>query len=137
MNFKCGFGNIYASNDDRERQAFWEELGIVINSMEISWCLRGDFNTVRSVEEKIGSGFNYSAMFQFSSFIEEIGCIDLPLTGGKYTWSSNRVEPTYCRLDRFLISPRISLTFANLKQNVLPRSLSDHNAISLAIEKIN
>ena len=34
-NFKCGFGNIYASNDDRERQAFWEELGIVINGMEI------------------------------------------------------------------------------------------------------
>ena len=85
MNFKCGFGNIYASNDDRERQAFWEELGNVINSIEIPWCLGGDFNTIRSEEEKTGSGFNYSVMFQFSSFIEEIRCIDFPLIGGKFT----------------------------------------------------
>ena len=48
-------------------------------------CLGGDFNIVRSEEEKIGSGFNYSTMLQFSSFIEEIGCIDFPLTGGKFT----------------------------------------------------
>ena len=37
--FKCGFGNIYAPNDDRERQVFWNELGTVINNIEIPWCL--------------------------------------------------------------------------------------------------
>ena len=35
LNFKCDFGNIYAPNEDRKRQAFWEKLGNVINSMEI------------------------------------------------------------------------------------------------------
>ena len=105
--------------------------------MEISWCLGSDFNTVRSEEEKIGSGFNYSAMFQFSSFIEKIGCIDFPLTSGKFTWSSNKVEPTYCRLDKFLISLGFLLIFQNLKQNILPRSLFDHNAVSLAVKKTN
>ena len=52
LNFKCGFGNIYAPSDDRERQAFWEELGTIINSMEILRFLGGDFNSVRSEEEK-------------------------------------------------------------------------------------
>ena len=34
-NFRCGFGNIYTPNDDRERQAFWEDLGIVIKNLQI------------------------------------------------------------------------------------------------------
>ena len=39
-NIRCGFGNIYVPNDDRERQVFWEELEAVLKSKEDPWCLR-------------------------------------------------------------------------------------------------
>ena len=84
-NFKCGFGNIYAPNDEREKQTFWEELGAVLRSKDFPWCLGGDFNTVRYAEEKIGAGYNHTAMSQFSNFIDDCGLLDLPMSGGKFT----------------------------------------------------
>jgi hypothetical protein len=43
-------------------------------------------------------------MMEFSDFIFEQGLTDLPLTGGSFTWSNNE-NPTWSRLDRFLVSP--------------------------------
>ena len=97
----------------------------------------GDFNVVRRSGEKIGAAYNQAAMTDFSNFIEEAGLMDLPLSGGRFTWSSNRVDPTFCRLDRFLVSPSFMLTFQNLIQSILPRSLSNHHAISLAADITN
>ncbi|XVF47834.1 hypothetical protein PTKIN_Ptkin03bG0142700 [Pterospermum kingtungense] len=49
---------------------------------EVPWCLGGDFNIVRCVEEKIGLSYNQRAMECFSEFIEGLGLIDLPLGRG-------------------------------------------------------
>ena len=136
-NFRCGFGNIYAPNDDSEREAFWGELGSVIKNFDIPWCLGGGFNAVKNVEEKIGVVHNTSSMSQFSHFIDDIGCMDIPMSGGKFTWCSNRRDPSYSRLDRFLISSEFVLVFQHLAQHCLPRSLSDHNAVLLMAETTN
>ena len=85
LNFKCGFENVYAPNDDRERQIFWEDFDNVIKGIEIPWCLGGDFNVVRMTREKIGAVYNQAAMTDFSNFIEEVGLMDLPLSGGRFT----------------------------------------------------
>ena len=53
-NLRCGFGNIYAPNDNTERQAFWAKLGSVIKNFDIPWCLGGDFNAVRWKKRKLG-----------------------------------------------------------------------------------
>ena len=103
----------------------------MVRGLEIPWFLGGDFNVVRGTEEKVGVVYNHLAMSEFSNFIEDLGLMDIPLSGGRFTWSSNRLVNTYCRLDRFLISPGFMLGFQNLIQTVLPKSLSDHNAVSL------
>ena len=136
-NFRCGFGNIYAPNDDRERQAFWMELGSIIKGFDIPWCLGGDFNAVRNKDEKIGVVQNSSSMSHFSLFIDDIGYMDLPMSGGKFTWCSNRRDPSYSRLDRFLIFSEFMLVFQQLVRKCLPRSLSDHNAVLLMVESTN
>ena len=99
--------------------------------------LGGDFNSVRSDEEKIGVVFNYPVMSQFSQFINDIGCMDIPLSGGRFTWCSNRLNPSYSRLDRFLISPEFMIVFQKLVQKASPRSLSDHNVVLLVVDEIN
>ncbi|XVE95789.1 hypothetical protein REPUB_Repub02eG0163900 [Reevesia pubescens] len=127
----CGIGNIYAPNDDGERSQLWEELLSILSNLAVHWCLGGDFNVVRYPHEKNGVGYNLGAMFQFSDFIEELGLVDLQLEGGKFTWSSNREEPCFCRLDRFLISVVFIENLNALTQKILPRSLSDHNPVVL------
>ena len=91
----------------------------------------GDFNVVKGMEEKVGVVYNHSVMSDFSNFIEDLGLMDIPLASGRFTWSSNRLVATFCRLDRFLISLAFMLRFQNLVQTILPKSLSDHNAVSL------
>ncbi|XVE87279.1 hypothetical protein DITRI_Ditri18aG0104200 [Diplodiscus trichospermus] len=87
---RCGLENIYAPNDDDEMAVFWEMLVALMRSVEVPWCIGGDFNVVRSPEEKVRAGFNLRAMSLFSNFIENAGMVDLPLQGGRFTWSSNR-----------------------------------------------
>ncbi|XVF41900.1 hypothetical protein PTKIN_Ptkin01aG0317600 [Pterospermum kingtungense] len=135
FDFRCGFGNIYAPNDDRDMHALWEELQSFIENLGVPWCLAGDFNIVRSNEEKIGLPVSQQAMDSFSGFIDSLGFIDLPLEGGRFTWCSNREIPTFCRLDRFLIASEFLGVFPDLVQKVWPHSLSDHNPISLEIAK--
>ncbi|XVE94527.1 hypothetical protein REPUB_Repub02eG0016400 [Reevesia pubescens] len=137
LNLKCILGNIYAPNDDNERLLLWDELITISDSQTSSWILGGDFNVVRSQEEKIGLRYNLAAMEQFSRFIEDLGLIDIQLQNGKFTWCSNCDQPTFCRLDRFLISAELVSKFSGLVQKVLPRSLSDHNPVTISEEEID
>lgn len=97
----------------------------------------GDFNVVKTHEEKLELSFNQGAVDAFSDFIESLGLIDLPLLGGSFSWCSNMEVATFCQLDRFLIALEILISFADLVQRVWPRSLSDHNPITLELEKKN
>ncbi|XVF74334.1 hypothetical protein PTKIN_Ptkin13bG0102100 [Pterospermum kingtungense] len=74
-NFKCGFANVYAPNDDSDRASFWDELVSIINNIEVPWCLIRDFNVVRSPKEKVGLTVNNAAMSFFLVF-ETLGLID-------------------------------------------------------------
>ena len=78
---------------------------------------------------EIGATYNLSAMSQFSNFIKEYGLMDIPLSGGRFTWCSHKSEATFCRLNRFLFSLGVMYEFPKMMQKVLPRSLLDHNAV--------
>lgn len=67
----------------------------------VPWCVSGDFNVVRSVEEKMGANSVVASMRVFFSFIDDLELVDLPLQGGGYTWSGGG---TMSRLDRFLVT---------------------------------
>jgi exonuclease III len=59
---------------------------------------------------------------------------DLPLNGGRFTWSNNQSDPTLERLDGVLISKHWEAKFplTNIRKN--PRFLSDHNPLILCSE---
>ena len=54
----------------------------------------------------------------------------------KFTWSNNRIDQAWARLDRFLISPEILLWFPHFIQKGLPRGLLDHNPVLLREENL-
>jgi hypothetical protein len=47
-------------------------------------------------------------MLQFRELISDLGLIDIPLRGRRFTWSNARTDPSMTKLDRFLISAECS-----------------------------
>ncbi|OMO96768.1 Endonuclease/exonuclease/phosphatase [Corchorus capsularis] len=65
----------------------------------------------------------------FVDFIHWCDLVDLPLQGGRFTYSNTREVPAFSRIDRFLISPELLLLIPNCCQRVGPKALSDHNPV--------
>ncbi|GMJ14282.1 hypothetical protein HRI_005097400 [Hibiscus trionum] len=123
--------NIYAPNDVSERRRLWAELKEMVHQLNIPVLIGGDFNVIRKQSEKLGFHSNKKAMAEFDEFIEGLALIDLPLSGGEYTWCSNREEPVFCRLDRFLVDAEIISKWPNVTQNIVASSISDHKPVVL------
>nr|GEV22419.1 RNA-directed DNA polymerase, eukaryota [Tanacetum cinerariifolium] len=63
----------------------------------------GDFNEVRSIDERRGSCFNPSVARVFDHFISSSGLVDVKLEGYAFTWS-HPSGSKISKLDRFLVS---------------------------------
>ena len=125
------YSGVYGPNRDSDKNLLWEELADIGSWWSLPWCVGGDFNVVRFPNERGAGGGISSAMWDFSEFISEQGLLDLPLVGGRFTWSSNQENPSMSRLDRFLVSPEWDDQFSTAVQSLLPRTLSDHFPILL------
>jgi hypothetical protein len=67
-------------------------------------------------------------MVEFSEFIFDQALIDLPLVGGRSTWSNCH---SWSRIDRFLLSSDWEEYFSEVSQRRMPRLLSDHYPLLL------
>lgn len=65
----------------------------------LSWCVAGDFNVVRSPDEKASGGRITRFMRMLNKFIDDSGFFDPPLVGSKFTWANWRAAT---RIDSFL-----------------------------------
>ncbi|GJW13276.1 RNA-directed DNA polymerase, eukaryota [Tanacetum coccineum] len=66
----------------------------------------------------------------FNNFISLAGLIDLPLEGYTYTWAQKSASKM-SKLDRFLISNGLLMSFPHVSAICLDRHLSDHRPILL------
>jgi hypothetical protein len=84
------YSGVYGPNRDSDKRLLWEELAGIKSWWSLPWCIGGDFNVVRFPNERRAGGGISSAMWEFSDFILDQGLLDLPLVGGRFTWSSNK-----------------------------------------------
>ncbi|GMI80064.1 hypothetical protein HRI_001675700 [Hibiscus trionum] len=132
-----GFLNVYGPSTEAEKREFFRELSVFLGSHNATWCVGGDFNAFLFVEEKIGYSWNMASTNLFRTFIQNTQLADLHLNGEAFTWSNNKEPPTFIRLDRFLVSHDFLAKFPCLNQNILAKSISDHNPISLENDGVN
>jgi len=130
-NFAWAFAGVYGPNLDSLRSSLWDELAGLSSWWELPWCIGGDFNVTRFPAERSRDVRLNAAMMEFSNFIFEQDLMDLPLTGGPFTWSNNQEFSSWSRLDRFLVSPDWEVKFPSSLQKRLPRLCSDHFPILL------
>lgn len=68
--------------------------------------MAGDFNAVRSLEERKGRMNDRREMDDFNAFIALAELVDLRLSRRKFTWYKSGGE-AMSRLDRVLLSPEM------------------------------
>ncbi|KAF1894928.1 hypothetical protein Lal_00022422 [Lupinus albus] len=129
----CHLVNVYSPSDIQDKRRFWLDLERrQINSSDSLWCYAGDFNSIKSSDERQGSESHGRLMeiSEFNGFINNLHLLDLPLAGRRFTWVKG--GHTMSRLDRFLFTSDWASLWPSLWQKGMPRLVSDHCAVILS-----
>lgn len=88
-NFQFYFSACYGHNNYIQRRELWQSLVLKATTSQ-PWVLAGDFNTLRWNHEKIGEAPPRPAgLIDFNDCIQEVGLIELTLSGSPFTWSNS------------------------------------------------
>nr|GFC05625.1 RNA-directed DNA polymerase, eukaryota [Tanacetum cinerariifolium] len=69
------------------KRVLWEYISLLISRWDGETIVMGNFNKVRSSDERLGSVFNLSSARAFNSFISVSGLVDVKMEGYSFTWS--------------------------------------------------
>ena len=135
--FVWACSGVYEPNEDSQQGALWEELSRMHSRWNTTWCVFGDFNTIRYPSERFGCEAFSLAMFAFSDFIEANYLVDLPLEGASFTWFKDLGLDCMSRIDRTLVSVDWVDHFGTMSQRVLPCVVSDHCPLLVVAGSVN
>nr|GEV14119.1 RNA-directed DNA polymerase, eukaryota [Tanacetum cinerariifolium] len=121
---------IYAPQAYTCKRTLWEYISSLINRWEGESIVLGDFNVVRTKDERFGSVFNPTCARNFNQFISSSGLINVKMDGYSFMWSLPSASKM-SKLDRFLVSNGILSMFPSISSVCLDRHLSDHRPIIL------
>ncbi|GKV49682.1 hypothetical protein SLEP1_g56420 [Rubroshorea leprosula] len=122
---KCNFVNFYASNDRQKKMIMWNDLRQMIMEEEGRWMIAGDFNAVRSPNERKSRTGETQDMREFDDFVVSTGLVDIQLANGRFTWYRPDGS-SMSRLDRVLMSGEMYNSGKGWVQHGLKRTVSDH-----------
>ncbi|GJW67783.1 RNA-directed DNA polymerase, eukaryota [Tanacetum coccineum] len=121
---------VYAPQQPGSKRALWDFLSNLVRRWNGEAIIMGDFNDVRTMDERLGSSFNASSARCFDRFIVSSGLVDVKLEGYSFTWSHPSASKM-SKLDRFLVTEGIISLYPSISALCLDRHLSDHRPILL------
>lgn len=124
-NFECVFINVYGPNDVLKRAKLWEIIVNLRSKFQKPWCMGGDYNEIRTIEDRRGCIRRDRGMAEFNCFIDQLEMVDVPMLGRRFTWCNSLDEERWSRLDRFLLDT-VWLEKFRFKMWGLPRLVSNH-----------
>ena len=95
---------VYGPADHSRSPAFLLELKSKVERCSSPVVVAGDFNLIRSSDDKSSSNVDVPRMRMFNDCIADLALREIPRVGARYTWSNNRVDPVRSVLDRVLVS---------------------------------
>ncbi|KAK9053898.1 hypothetical protein SSX86_024973 [Deinandra increscens subsp. villosa] len=122
--------NVYSPQNLSEKRSLWNRLLNWKLSLQGWWVLVGDFNEVRSPEERRFSSFYRKNADEFNQFIDEAGLHEFKMGGDQFTYME-RMGKSFSKLDRFLVCDQVFARWPEASVRALPRRTSDHNPILL------
>jgi hypothetical protein len=82
------------------------------------WLLIGDFNLIRSPENRNRPGGNFNEMWLFNDLIQHLDLVEISFQGRYFTWSNMQYNALLEKLDWVFTSASWSLSYPDTK--VLP-----------------
>ena len=117
---------VYGPCRGQERDEFVQWLHDLTIPFHENWLLLGDFNFIRSVENRNRDGADMNDIFIFNEIISYLGLMELPLKGRTFTWSNMQEQPLLEQLDWFFTSCQWTLKYPNSMVHPLAKTTSDH-----------
>jgi len=121
--------NIYGPAQDEFKENFLLNCLAFVFKAKYPILMGGDFNILRFSADKNKKFTSNNFSFVFNLIINSYELRELPLAGGKFTWTNNRKDPTLEKLDRVLISNSWEPDFPLCNLRKIPRYMSDHNTL--------
>lgn len=118
--------NVYGPCQGPLRDDFVSWLYNLVIPFEEHWLLVGDFNFIRSLENRNLPGGDIHDIFIFNEIIGHLGLLELPLKGRSFTWSNMQGNPLLEQLDWFFTSSNWITEFPNTMVFPLAKTASDH-----------
>ena len=97
------------------------------------WVIIGDFNLIRSSDEKNTDNINRSLISAFNDAISNLGVMEILLLGRNFTWSNGQDPPILAKLDRALVNLAHTTTFPVTTLPPRAKPTSDHTPIFLSM----
>ncbi|XP_058754420.1 uncharacterized protein LOC131627572 [Vicia villosa] len=129
--------NVYSACTLSLKRILWKRLIDLKNKYQDGeWIIGGDFNAVKKRSERCGlSSRNCNIEWrEFSDFIDETGLVNVPCKGKRFSWFSGDGK-SKSRIDRFLISNNIILSWGVVGQWIGLRDVSNHCPVWLMVDK--
>lgn len=96
--------------------------------------LVGDFNYIRSPDNRNKPGGDINDMSTFNDIIQTQNLIELPVKGRAYTWSNMQQDPLLEQLDWFFTSLHWTHVYPNTLVKPLSKPVLDHTPCVVTIE---
>jgi hypothetical protein len=88
LNKTWNLTNVYGPCSGPEKQIFLEWFKNLEIPSDCLWLFLGDFNLLRSSDNRNKPGGNYTERMQFNEMISHQALVELPLKGQQFTWSN-------------------------------------------------
>jgi hypothetical protein len=131
--FKWALVAVYGPAQDDQKTLFLTELVNTCSNENLPVLIGGDFNILRSPEEKNNGNYNDRWPFLFNVVIDGLNLKELDFSSRKYTWANSLAHPTYEKLDRILAATEWEQKIPLSTVLTLTRDISDHTPLLLDI----
>ncbi|XP_071728355.1 uncharacterized protein [Rutidosis leptorrhynchoides] len=122
--------NVYAPQPLHLKKHLWLFINNFMTSNGGDYIFFGDFNSVRTPSERMGTNFCQRTADAFNDFIITGNLVDIPLGGRAYT-RVNKAFTKRAKLDIFLVSNGFLCAFPHLTGTIISNLWSDHCPILL------
>ena len=122
---------VYEAAQAEHKESFLTELAQTCTKESDPILVGGDFNIIRSPQEKNNDRYDDRWPFLFNAIIDSLDLRELDLSNRKYTWAKSRDTPIFERLDRILVSTEWESKFPLATVQALTREISDHTPLLL------
>lgn len=124
---------VYGDPMESKRRKVLERMQRLNVNRRQPWCIFGDFNAIRSNEEKIGGTLRGKAAFvDFNNMLNGCKMEELKSRGDSFTWGGTRGKySVQSKLDRWFANERWLRTFPVANQVCLDKRGSDHRHVMI------